>query len=415
MTEQTYRVIQWATGHVGKAAIRHFVGNPVFDLVGVLVTNPHKVGKDAGEIAGIGPTGVVATDDMEAMVALAADCVFYAPLLQDIEMICRVLRSGKNVVATTGPFYPNEHNRRDGERIHDACRDGGTTFHSGGIHPGYAGDLLPLTLARIVGKIDKIQVFEIVNALADAVDYVELFGFGRGKDDFFATPNMLAMAAAPIFGQSMAMLVEGLGRTIDEITTELKVATATEDIPHATGVIRSGTVAAQHHEWTAWVDGAPLVVFHAVYTSGGENLEPKWEWGQTRYTVVIEGDPPKAHAWGRPSPRWDLGASRLYMDRDGRDQCNPRRLRRRAGLAHQSGSGSGETARLGPPVTMRLHHVVFTVTAQRVRFPNPSFIGYFGQRISSKPCTIVMQVPEASAAEEVANTGRAERHALVCR
>src|SRR5271165_6886067 len=56
-SQQTYRVIQWATGNVGRIAIRHFVGNPTYDLVGVLVTNPKKVSKDAGEIAGIRSTG----------------------------------------------------------------------------------------------------------------------------------------------------------------------------------------------------------------------------------------------------------------------------------------------------------------------------------------------------------------------
>src|SRR5687767_9239023 len=98
MPKQTYRVIQWATGHVGKTAIRHFVENPIYELAGVLVTNPKKVGKDAGEIAGIGPIGLAAIDDPEVIVAMDADCVHFSPLVQDLDMICRLLRSGKNVV-----------------------------------------------------------------------------------------------------------------------------------------------------------------------------------------------------------------------------------------------------------------------------------------------------------------------------
>ena len=68
MTEKTYRVIQWMTGEVGQGGIRHFADNPVFDLVGVLVHSPEKVGKDAGEIADIPPIGL-ATDDVESIVA----------------------------------------------------------------------------------------------------------------------------------------------------------------------------------------------------------------------------------------------------------------------------------------------------------------------------------------------------------
>jgi hypothetical protein len=72
MTQPTYRVIQWATGVVGKAALTHFIENPVIELVGVCVTNPNKVGKDAGDLVGLPATGVFATDDVEALIALEA-------------------------------------------------------------------------------------------------------------------------------------------------------------------------------------------------------------------------------------------------------------------------------------------------------------------------------------------------------
>jgi hypothetical protein len=295
MSEQTYRVIQWMTGRVGKIGIRHFAASPAFDLVGVLVHDKEKVGKDAGEIAGIEPVGVVATDDVEAILAMDADCVFYTPwLFADVETICRILRTGKNVVTTAGYFHPNKDNQIDGAKIEAACRAGGTSFHGGGIHPGYAGDVLPLTLARVVSRIDTIHVYEIVNVLTDAPleDHLGLFGFGKDKNDFLSNPTMLGMGV-PFFAQAMATIADGLGREIDEVTAELTAATATEDITHQLGVIRSGSVAAQRHDWTAWSDGKPLIVFHAMYTTGdASNLDPAWDWGKTRYRIVIDGDPP---------------------------------------------------------------------------------------------------------------------------
>ena len=80
----------------------------MFDLVGVLVHSQDKVGKDAGEIAGIGPIGVIATNDIESIVALEADCVFYTPIIMDVDTVCRLLRSGKNVVTTSGFFHPTD-------------------------------------------------------------------------------------------------------------------------------------------------------------------------------------------------------------------------------------------------------------------------------------------------------------------
>jgi hypothetical protein len=293
MPDRTYRVIQWMTGDVGQVGVRHFAENPVFDLVGVLVHTPEKVGKDAGDIAGIGAIGVTTTDDIDAVVAMDADCVFYTPVIMDTDTVCRLLRSGKNVVTTSGFFYPSPDFAADGDKIRAACHDGGTSFHGGGIHPGYAGDVLPLTLARVVSRIDRISVYEVVNVLTDApLDHIDWMGFGKERDAFLSEPTILGLGV-PFFAQSMYMIAHGLGVSIDEVTADVRAATATEDIPHELGVITRGTVAAQHHEWTAMVDGRPLIVFHAMYTTASaDKLDPAWDWGKTRYRIVIEGDPP---------------------------------------------------------------------------------------------------------------------------
>jgi hypothetical protein len=288
----TYRIIQWMTGDVGQVGVRHFADNPVFDLVGVLVHTKDKVGKDAGEIAGIAPIGVAATDDIDSVVAMDADCVFYTPIIMDTETVCRLLRSGKNVVTTSGFFYPTADFAADGEKVREACQDGGTSFHAGGIHPGYAGDILPLTLARVMSRIDRIRVYEVVNILTDApLDHIDWMGFGKDKDKFLSEPTILGLGL-PFFAQSMYMIADGLGVRIEKVTAaDVKAAVATEEIPHALGAIPRGTVAAQHHEWTAWVDGDPLIVFHAIYLTA-DTTEPAWDWGKTRYRIVIDGDPP---------------------------------------------------------------------------------------------------------------------------
>ncbi|ORB28999.1 NAD(P)H-dependent amine dehydrogenase family protein [Mycolicibacterium parafortuitum] len=294
MSDRTYRVIQWMTGDVGQVGIRHFAASPVFELAGVLVHSKDKVGKDAGEIAGIGPTGVTATDDVDAMVATDADCVFYTPVIMDVDTVCRLLRSGKNVVTTAGFFHPSNDFRNSAEQIRAACDEGATSFHGGGIHPGYAGDLLPLTLTRVMSRVDTINVYEVVDVLKDApMDHIDWMGFGKDKVKFLSEPTILGLGV-PFFAQSMHMIADGLGVTIDEVTAaDIDVATAAADIPHPDGVIPKGTVAAQRHEWTAWVEGKPLIVFHAIYvTAGPDLLEPAWDWGETRYEIVIDGDPP---------------------------------------------------------------------------------------------------------------------------
>lgn len=290
MAEKTYRVIQWATGTVGKTALKHFIENPVFELVGVRVTNPEKVGKDAGELVNLPPTGVIATDDVEQTIALDADCVLFAPLVQDLDLVCRLLRSGKNVITPVGPFYPTERNQADCDRIEAACREGGVSFHGAGVHPGFSGDLLPLTLTRLMNRVDHIQTYEIVDKLRNPMIYIEVMGFGRDPDDLLANPSR-SPEAPYFFEASMTMVAESLGKRIEKLTTKLEVAKATQDIPYPNGVIRAGTVGGQHYEWTAWSDGAPLITYHFYWTMG-ENIEPRWDNGDSCYRVVIDGDPP---------------------------------------------------------------------------------------------------------------------------
>ena len=289
MADKTYRVIQWATGTVGKVALRHFIENPAFELAGVLVTNPEKVGRDAGDLVGLPTTGVLATDDVEKILALGADAVLFAPLLQDIDMVCRLLRSGKNVISPVGPVYPTEHFTDDVERIEAACREGGTSFHGCGIHPGFVGDILPLTLARLANRIDRIDVTEIADKQKSPSVYIDFMGFGQTPEELLSKPNCMT-GAMYAFGQSMAVVVEGLGKTIENLTEKHEIAVADNDIPYPGGVIARGTVAGQHWEWTAWVEGKPLVVFHLYYRVG-DDMTPAWHLGESRHHVVIHGDP----------------------------------------------------------------------------------------------------------------------------
>ena len=143
-----------------------------------------------------------------------------------------------------------------------------------------------------MNRIGQITVYEVVNVLTDAPqDHIDWLGFGKDPDRFRSEPTILGLGV-PFFAQSMYMVADGLGVTIDKVTAaDVKVAVATADIPHDDGAIPCGTVAAQHHEWTAWVDGDPLIVYHAIYLIGND-IEPAWEWGKTRYRIAIDGDPP---------------------------------------------------------------------------------------------------------------------------
>ena len=206
-------------------------------------------------------------------------------------MVCRLLRSGKNVVSPLGPFYPTDRCRDDVLAIEAACREGGTSFHGSGIHPGFAGDILPLTLIRLMERVDHIHIYEVVDQLANPSNYIEIMGFGRDCEELLARPSRQPEAPY-FFAQSMALVAESLGRKIDDLTTNLEVASAKKDIPYPGGVVKAGTVAGQHYEWTGWSQGAPLITYHFYWKMGDEDLSENWNCGENGYRLVVEGNPP---------------------------------------------------------------------------------------------------------------------------
>lgn len=292
MVKKTYRVIQWATGVVGSAALKYFIENPVIELVGVYVTNPEKVGKDAGDLVGLQKTGVLATGDADAILAMEADCVLFSPSMMTppIDMVCRLLASGKNVVSPAGPFLPNKWIPEDAARVEAACREGDSSFHGCGIHPGFAGDILPITLLRLMNRVDCVEVSEVIDKVRNPMIYTEIMGFGMNPEELLANPRR-SPETYKHFYSSMAMIAEALGKEIEEVTVKFEVSRALKDIKHAFGEVKAGTVGGQHYEWTAWCEGAPLVVYH-FYWQLGEDLDPLWEQGEAMYRVRIHGDPP---------------------------------------------------------------------------------------------------------------------------
>ncbi|ABW12699.1 dihydrodipicolinate reductase [Parafrankia sp. EAN1pec] len=285
------RVIQWCTGKIGQVSIRHFAANPTFELVGVYTTSTGKEGVDAGTLAGIGPIGVLATTDKEALIALDADCVNYLPLAVDVDDLEALLRSGKNVVTAVGLSFPAPDDPRT-IRLEAACQAGGTTLHGGGIHPGFVGDILPLVASRLLSRLDQVVVTEV----CDFSDHpgADLlfggFGFGRGPDEARANPSPVMRAIDGDYGESIAQLVAALRLPVDRYESELTFAVSDRDLAVAAGKIPAGTVAGMRHRWSAIVDGRPAVVFVSEWKMA-DGLTPDIREGTNRYIIEFFGEP----------------------------------------------------------------------------------------------------------------------------
>jgi hypothetical protein len=285
-----YRVIQWATGNVGRAAVEGIVSHPELELVGAWVHGAEKAGRDVGELCGIGRLGIAATNDADEIVALPADCVLYSPLLPQHDEIKRLLDSGKNVVTPVGWFYP--FNSPGVAELEAACRKGGVSLHGTGIHPGGITELLPLTISSLCRNVRHLRAEEFSDIRVYRAELVvrEVMLFGKKPEEAKASPMLNLLGYG--FGQSIDMLAKALGFRLDaEKTAQHEMAVAARPIETPVGTIAPGTVAAQRFCWQGTVGGEPVITVRVNWLMGEEHLDPPWTIGGERFEVEVEGDP----------------------------------------------------------------------------------------------------------------------------
>jgi 4-hydroxy-tetrahydrodipicolinate reductase len=294
-----YKVIQWSTGNVGIASLRCIIGHPELELVGLWVHSPEKVGRDAGELAGVDPVGVTATNDVDALLALDADAVCYTATAdlrpQDaIGDIARILRSGKNVVSSSvvALVWPTHVDVGLRAPVEDACREAGVSFFTSGIDPGWANDALAMLLTGTCERVDHLRVMEIVNyrQYEQPTVLFDTMGFGQPLDaqPLLLLPGVLSFA----WGGVVKMLAAGLGVEIEELRETHERRPAPEKIDLGFGVIEEGTTAALRFEVQGIVAGEPRIVVEHV-TRLDDALCPDWPQpvGAGGYRVVVTGTP----------------------------------------------------------------------------------------------------------------------------
>jgi len=284
---RVYRVVQWTTGNVGKSSVAAIARNPTLELVGCYAWSPDKVGVDVGELAGIAPLGVAATNDVDALLALKPDVVVYNPMWIDVDELVRILESGVNVVATAS--FITGHNQGAGrDKIADACARGGSTMFGSGISPGYVNQL-SVVAAGICDRVDRITVNEAADTtFYDSPETEKPVGFGRPIDDP-ALPEMTAHGTG-VFGEAVRMVADALGIDLDEVRCDAEYAQTTEDLDLGSWTIPAGGVAGVHASWKGLVNGVTRVEINVRWRKG-QTLEPDWKIEQDGWLIEVSGRP----------------------------------------------------------------------------------------------------------------------------
>lgn len=297
----TYRVVVWGTGNVGRPAIRAVAAHRDLELVGVVVSNPDKVGRDAGELAGIGPLGVAATRDTSVALADDVDAVVYAATAdtrpeEAYADLMACLGAGVNVVSTA--FYPLLHPASAPRELLDVlepvCAQGDASVFVSGIDPGWALDILPALVSGVSAGITEIRVQEVFNyALYDQPEVVrEVIGFGGSMDE---TPLMLLdFSLDMVWAPMVRVLGDLLGVEVTdiEIEVERRPLDRTIEVP-GMGTFEAGGQGAFRFEVRGLVGGRPLIVMEHI-TRIDDACAPDWPQSSSpggEHRVQITGHP----------------------------------------------------------------------------------------------------------------------------
>ncbi len=290
------RVIQWATGTVGIHAVPAIVAHPQLELAGLWVHSDSKAGRDAGELCGGPPVGVLATQDAEALLATPAEAVCYTASSDIrpgavVDDLCGLLESGLNVVNTS--FVPLLYPKAAGEGVYDrlqaACLAGSSSFYTSGIDPGFGNAGITVHALALCQEVRTVRMMEIVNYATwdNPFTMFEIMGFGKpdASRSLLLAPGSTALAWGPV----VELVAAAIGLELDEITERHEIITADTDIEIASGTVPAGTISGMRFEIVGVAGGEERIVVEHVTRLRDEDA-PEWPQGHG-YRILVEGEP----------------------------------------------------------------------------------------------------------------------------
>lgn len=272
-----HRIIQWATGAMGKTCLRSIIDHPDLELAGLYVYSDAKAGRDAGEIARRVPTGVIATRSIDDILALDADVVLHCPLLQfpydaHDEDVCRLLESGKNVISINNYFHPASLGKAHAARLQASCERGGSTLVGTGINPGLIAERFAPVVSGMLTELDSILCREVYDCIGmPNANYVfDVMGMGARPEDVDLQNGRLATLFTAMYRQCVGALAERLELPLTAMQSDHQITLAPHDIEARAGIIRAGTVAATNWQIHGLIDDRRVITHSVNWVMGRE-------------------------------------------------------------------------------------------------------------------------------------------------
>jgi hypothetical protein len=282
------RVVQWTTGKVGKLSMRGILDDSRLELVGVYAYSDEKAGVDAGPLCGRPDTGVLATTDIDALIALGADTVLYTPFMADLDHAVRLLESGLDVISTNLFLNVGGIQGETKERLSAACERGDSSLYITGINPGWINTMVT-AMTAICRDVQMVSIFESADVTVyESAETWQALGFSLPE----APPAVIEMAKMWLstFYDSVQRMGVALGYVLDDMEFFIDHATASEKVDLGWLCIEKDTIAAIRAGWNGKVNGKTVLQSNVAWYLT-KKLNEGWEFDDDHYHVVIKGEP----------------------------------------------------------------------------------------------------------------------------
>ena len=291
----SYKIVQWATGAIGKTCLRQVIDHPDLELAGLFVYSDKKVGRDAGKIARRPNTGITATRSRDEIIALDADVVLHLPsnlaetFQQHDEDIKHLLRSGKNVITTVRHGFPWAISSDYAAGFEDACQEGAATLFGTGINPGFMTERMAVALTTVCTNVDHIltrEIYDFSQVLSPEFIF-DHAGVGLTPEEFEKSSEM-TQVFEHMFTEVVAYVGHALQTEFDEIVNDHVFGVAEHALQLPAGEVKAGTIANFLWRWHGMKDGKPFLTIEMVWV-----VDPNAEgWDYTDgWDIEITGAP----------------------------------------------------------------------------------------------------------------------------
>ncbi len=282
------RVVQWTTGKVGKLALRGILDDPRLELVGVYSYSPEKAGKDAGELCGRPKSGVLSTNDIDALMALKPDAVIYTPFMADLGQAVKILESGANLISTNLFSNVGGVKGETREALQAACERGKSSFFVTGVSPGWINAVIA-GFTAVCRDVERVSIIETGDcSVYESAETWLAMGMSLPK----ATPEVIATARSWLisFYDAVQRIAESLEFELDDLEFFVDYATTSQRVDLGWFVMEKDTIGAMRGGWNGKVGGRTVASFELNWYLT-KHLNEGWTFNEDQYHLNIKGEP----------------------------------------------------------------------------------------------------------------------------